>query len=46
MKERKISENGREERETLSLEKLPVSFYPKCSFCIFIIYLPDIPAPS
>jgi hypothetical protein len=25
---------------------LPVSFYPKCSFCIFIIYLPDIPAPS
>jgi hypothetical protein len=33
-------------RERLSLEKLPVSLYPKGSPCIFIMCLPDIPASS
>ena len=33
-------------RETLSLEKLSASLYPKSSLCIFIMYLPDIPASS
>ena len=44
--ERKRAEDEREERETLSLENLPVSLYPKCSLCIFIMCLPDIPASS
>ena len=40
------AESEREERETLSLEKLPVSLYPKTTLCIFIMRLPDIPASS
>jgi hypothetical protein len=42
VQERNTAENDREERETLSLEKLPVSLYPKSSLCIFIMCLPDI----
>ena len=44
--ERKRAENEREKRETLSLEKLPVSLYPKSRVCIFIMYLPDFSASS
>jgi hypothetical protein len=44
--ERKKAENEREVRETLSLEKLPVSLYPKNSLCVLIMRLPDIPASS
>ena len=41
-------ERVREKREKglKSLEKLPVSLYPKGSPCIFIMHLPDIPASS
>ena len=44
--ERKTAENEGEERETLSLEKLPVSLYPKSNLYIFIMRLLDIPAFS
>lgn len=36
----------REKREIVSIEKLPVSLYPKSCLCIFIVCLPDIPASS
>ena len=35
--ERKRAENEREERETLSLEKLPVSLYPKRVVCVYLL---------
>jgi hypothetical protein len=46
MSERERTENEREGRETLSLEKLLVSLYQKSSLYIFIMYLPDIRASS
>jgi hypothetical protein len=43
---RKRVENEREERETLSLEKLLSACTQKSSLCIFIMCLLDIPASS
>jgi hypothetical protein len=39
-------EKRERERTSLSLEKLPVSLYPKSCLCLFFMCLPDIPAFS